>query len=60
MKCDYCKKKAIVNVQKVWVAWTINNDKYSSSEILDVEEPAGDENLHLCEKHYQKFLEGEI
>ena len=60
MKCNRCGKIAVVNYQKVWKKFDIDNDVYyqENKEFnpLDIDEPLGDDNLHFCEKHNKMFL----
>ena len=63
MKCDYCNKPATVNYQKVWVKWNIDKKgNYSKNfkTVFDIDEPVGDNNVHLCGEHEKKFLKGEL
>jgi len=64
IKCDYCKRKAVVNFQKIWVKFTIDkNGKYrKDTKFLgeEFEQPMNEDNIHLCKKHLKKFLNGEI
>lgn len=63
MKCDYCNEKAIVNYQKVWVRYEVQEDE--SYELdknfngCDIE-PTYENNLHLCKKHEKEWLDGKI
>lgn len=63
MECDFCKRGAVVNFQKVWIKFEIDrNDNYKEDknfDCLDVEEPIEDDNLHLCEVHSKRWLGGE-
>ena len=61
MKCDFCKRGAVVNYQKTWTKYNIVNEDYQKKDIdaLDIEEPTGEDNLHLCKKHEEVFLNGE-
>lgn len=64
IKCDFCDAGAIVNFQKVWIKFLIDKsgrykkDKNFCSE--DFEQPMNKNNRHLCEKHLESFLKGEI
>jgi len=62
IKCDFCKNnKAKYNLQKVWVLWKIDkNDNYKFVSTLDIEEPVGEENLHLCENCFREVEDHEI
>jgi len=47
---------------KVWVRYKIKNGEYIKDETFDgfeIEEPTGEDNLHLCRKCEKKFLNGE-
>lgn len=63
MKCDYCNEKAIVNYQKVWVRYEVQEDgRYKSDKNFngcDIE-PTYEKNLHLCKKHENEWLERKI
>lgn len=64
VKCDFCNLEAIVNFQKIWVKFIIDKkgrykrDKKFCSE--DFEQPMNKDNIHLCRKHLEKFMKGEI
>ena len=64
MRCNFCGKeiKKGYNVQKVWVAWEYDgkNDEYGGTPkiLLDYEEPVGDENIHVCEKCFLRYISG--
>ena len=65
MKCDICgKRDATINVQKVWIKWKYDakTGDYSKTfdTLFDVEEPTGNENLHLCNECFGKWRYGEI
>lgn len=68
MNCDHCKKRAVVNYQKVWVRWEMTRDggyakepDYDGARVLnDNDEPVGEDNVHVCAEHEQKLLDGEI
>jgi len=64
MECDLCNSKAIINFQKVWVKFEIDkDDNYKEDknfDCLDIEEPIEENNVHLCEKHSEQWLNGEI
>ena len=64
IKCDYCKRKAVVNFQRIWVKFIIDkNGKYrKDTKFLgeEFEQPMNEDNIHLCKKHLKKFLNGEI
>jgi hypothetical protein len=53
MKCDRCGRRAVANLQRVWTVSMINEDDgYGDPHAqFDVEEPTGDDNLHLCRRH---------
>lgn len=52
MKCDNCEKReAKFNFQKVWTVFRITkNEGYERLDVdpMDIEEPVGDDNHHLC------------
>lgn len=63
MKCDYCNKRAVVNLQKVWERFIITKDddykrdvKFNGCDFG----PILDDNLHLCKKHERNWLAGKI
>jgi hypothetical protein len=62
MKCDYCKKKAVANYQKIWVRWEIKNDDYAKEPDweagMNIEEPTGENNVQVCAEHEKKFFIG--
>jgi len=64
IKCDYCEKPAVRNYQRIWVSWKVyqKDGSYSKNPRLelDVEEPTGENNYHLCEEHEEQFLNGDI
>jgi len=64
IKCDFCDSKAVVNFQKIWVKFIIDkNGRYIKDNKFrgeDFEQPINADNVHLCEKHLEKFLKGEI
>ncbi|MCM8785314.1 MAG: hypothetical protein NC827_04940 [Candidatus Omnitrophica bacterium] len=64
MKCDSCKRIANINVQKVWIKWRYNptTGEYSKKHELlyDMESAQGEENLHFCNKCFNKWRNGEI
>ena len=64
MKCDYCDSKAIVNFQKIWVKFIIDKrGKYKKDLKFcgeDFEQPINKDNIHLCKKHLEKFIKGEM
>ena len=63
IKCDYCEKPAVRNYQKVWVSWVIIGNGYSKEpkfEGMRIEEPTGEDNIHVCREHEKLFLEGKI
>lgn len=67
-KCDFCSKKPIANYQKVWVRWVMTPDgDYASkpdyngaSELNDMDEPTDGNNIHVCKKHEEKLLNGDL
>lgn len=65
IKCDFCKLRANVNMQKVWIKFNIDkgfeyskDKKFDSSDFID--DMTENENLHLCEQDYEKWTHGEI
>ena len=64
MRCDYCNKKALVNYQKVWVRYKVK--KYGDYEWdkdfngCDIEPTYDQDNLHLCMKHENEWLAGNL
>ena len=64
IKCDFCSLAATANFQKVWTKFAIDkNGKYREDKKFrggDFEEPIGEDNIHLCKKHLDKWLKGEI
>ena len=65
IKCENCKNLATINVQKIWIKWRYNpkTGEYSKKHELlyDIIDSAiGDENLHLCKKCFQKWMQEEI
>lgn len=60
-KCGFCDKPAVVNYQKTWLRFVIIGEDYQSPTIEpDIEEPTGEDNVHLCVDHEMKWLEGGI
>lgn len=64
VKCDFCNAEAIANFQKIWVKFLIDEKgKYKKDKNFcgeDFEQPINKDNLHLCKKHLESFLKGEI
>jgi|GEM_PF-1303296 hypothetical protein len=64
IKCDYCKAKAVVNFQKIWVKFIIDkNGEYKQDNNFygaEFEQPTEEDNVHLCKRHLKEFLKGEI
>lgn len=64
MKCDYCEAEAVVNYQKAWERFKISKGGFYKEDRLfnamDIEEPINDNNVHLCDKHEEPWLEGKI
>lgn len=64
IRCDLCNSRAIVNFQKVWVKFIIDkNGEYKKDKNFhgeDFEQPMNEDNIHLCKKHLEKFLRGEL
>lgn len=67
-KCNYCKKVATANFQKVWVRWGIDKKGNYSNEpdylltgkLNEWDEPIGEDNIHVCDKHEEELLDGEL
>jgi hypothetical protein len=60
VKCDYCDKEATYNYQKVWKKYKVLNKGYeeiSDFDPMDIEEPTGEDNYHLCYDHSKMFEE---
>ena len=51
--CDLCDKLAVVNYQKYWHRYTIDDSGgyYSDDEWPADHDPSGDDNIHLCSEH---------
>lgn len=63
MNCTYCSNKAVANFQKVWIVWDVNESGAYGDEPkieFDREEPVGEENVHVCEKHREEFRSGSL
>lgn len=64
MKFNFCNMSAVVNFQKVWTRFTIDkNGRYKEDQnfcAMDIEEPVERDNIHLCKKHSEEWLKGEI
>ncbi|MBI4920074.1 hypothetical protein HY838_02200 [Candidatus Azambacteria bacterium] len=54
----------MANYQKIWAKFKIDKNgmykKISTFDALNIEEPTGDSNLHLCLKHEKDWREGKI
>lgn len=59
VKCDFCNKPAAYKLQKMWIRWIhTNSGEYKKPKLLfEADEPTGENNLHLCEKHYKAWHE---
>ena len=64
IKCNFCNLEAVVNYQKVWVKFKIDekgnyrkDNKFCGGNF---EQPINEDNIHLCKKHNKDWLEGEI
>jgi len=64
VKCDFCDSKASFNFQKIWKKFIIDkNGRYKEDKKFcgsDFEQPMGEDNVHLCKKHLEKWIKGEI
>lgn len=65
MNCDHCDKPAIFNYQKVWSRYPIDAEgNYGDSDNCDDthlnDDPNGDDNVFVCEKHNEEWLEGTL
>ena len=58
--CDYCKKTAVINFQKMWIAWALDKKGNYTSKYKFEDSREDDENLHLCQKHAEKWRRGEL
>jgi len=60
IKCNFCNKKSKFNLQKVWIKYNVdatgNYDEDRSFDTFDVEEPINEDNIHLCEICFEKWL----
>lgn len=57
MKCDYCRKKAIVNYQDIMAKYPVDKDgNYGDMDIIDDFGHGIETNKHLCAKHEEEFL----
>ena len=63
-KCDFCKSPAVANFQKVWVKFNINKKgeykKDKTFDTFDFSEPINKDNIHLCKKDIEKWINEEI
>jgi len=63
-KCKYCRDYATRNYQKVWVEWKVKKDGGYSQRFkyrgMDIEEPVGRDNVHVCEKHAEDWENGNV
>lgn len=58
MKCDNCKKLAIKNVQDAIIEWDLDKaGNYSDQYRLSDLEIGNGVNKHLCQEHYDDFIE---
>lgn len=56
MKCDKCKKPAVVNYQDAIMRFNIaKNGDYDEGELADDFQTGFEMNLHLCETHDRDF-----
>jgi len=62
-KCDSCPKKATVYVQQMWVKCPIVKGIYGELKVVDdfSQDPsAKQDTLHLCDGHYQMWVNGNL
>ena len=64
-KCDSCPKQAVRNYQRIWHIFDIRYKdaavSYLNEQIdYELDEPAADDNRHLCKEHETAFLAGEL
>jgi len=63
-KCDNCGAPAANNVQKVWIRWKYDfkKNKYSRKyeSLFCIEEPNGEDNLHVCDCCFKLWKDGKI
>ena len=62
IECDFCDKPAVANFQRTWVEYRINkHGNYGKSQVrADLQEPIEDDNVHVCEKHEEEWLDDEL
>lgn len=62
VRCDRCKEPAVVNYQKVWERFVVANGYHEdgSFNCMDIEEPVGPDNIHLCKKHEAEWRGEEV
>jgi len=70
MQCDYCDKQAVANYQRLWVRWNITPRGYAvkpmswkdgkARDLNDIDEPTGENNIHVCARHETALLNGEV
>lgn len=66
--CDKCPARPVANYQKVWVRWSMTKGgSYSkhpnyndARDLNDMDEPTGDDNVHVCAAHEEELLNGEF
>lgn len=62
VKCDFCDARAVANLQKIWVKFKVSKDgRYKRDRTFDgtdFDGPDGEDNIHLCKKCEEKWLEG--
>ena len=62
-QCDQCDKPAIWNYQKDWLKYNEAllergiSKQEETFDGCDIEEPTGEDNLHLCQEHADLFEE---
>lgn len=64
IKCDFCNLDAKFNLQKIWTKFEINeNGRYKEDKNFrgcDIEEPVDKDNVHLCARHLDKWINDKI
>lgn len=66
--CKYCDNPPVANYQKVWVRWAMTkagdyqkHPNYEGAYYLNkYDEPTGENNVHVCKEHEEKFLDGDL
>ena len=64
IKCNFCNKNSVFNLQKVWVKYNIdtkgNYNEDKNFDTFDIEEPVNNNNLHLCKSCFESWLNGKV